>query len=309
MRPISQLGPKAAAALEYVAPRDPRIYQIGALTSLLAYGWLAGAFELNTAGVGAIFAAAIAAQFLGSLLFAIRFEARSALITALSLTLLLRADAAWTLGLAAAIAVGSKFALRLHDKHVFNPANAGIVATLLISATIAPGAAWTTPGQWGTALWFAALLAGVGFFITYRASRLDVPLIFLGCLFALSLARAVWLGDPFTIPLHRFQNGALILFAFFMISDPKTTPDGPRARAVFAVAAAGLSYWFIYHQYTSDGFFYALAIVCAVRPLIELFDRAPVYEWPTRAAPTTTAPATTAPATSADAYAKLHPAE
>ena len=209
-----------------------------------------------------------------STVFAIRFEAKSALITALSLTLLLRANEVWPLILAAFIAIAAKFLIRARGKHVFNPANIGIVAVTLLS-----GAAWTTPGQWGTAVWLAAVIAGAGFFVAYRASRLDVPLIFLGVFAAMIFARAVWLGDPLSIPMHRLQNGALILFAFFMISDPKTTPDSALLRALFAAGTAALSYIFIYHFYRADGVFYALALACLVRPLIELTDHARRYQW------------------------------
>jgi len=261
-------------AREIFSQRDPRIFQILALSGLLAFGWFARAFEIAPLQLACVLAAALAAQWLGSFMNAMKFEARSALITALSLTLLLRADSVWPLMAAAAIAIGSKFMLRLHGKHIFNPANIGIVAMVLMT-----DAAWTSPGQWGTAVWLAALLAGGGCFVAYRAARLDVPLIFLGAYAGLLLARALWLGDPLAIPLLRLQNGALILFAFFMISDPKTTPDGPRARAAFAIATAGLAYLLQYHLFMTDGLFYALALMSLVRPLIELFDRAPSYRW------------------------------
>lgn len=254
--------------------RDPRHYQIVTLGCLLAFGWLSGAFEIASGQVLAIVAAACAVQAIGAFLIATKPDYRSALITALSLTLLLRADAVWPLALAAAVAVASKFTLRLGDKHIFNPANFAIAAMLL-----ATDAVWTTPGQWGTAIWFAALLAGAGLFVTFRAARFDVPLIFLG-VFALALfARALWLGDPLSIPLLRLQNGALILFAFFMISDPKTTPDGAIARAIFAAGAALLTYILIWHFFVADGLFYSLTIMCVVRPALEWADPAPHYRW------------------------------
>lgn len=262
--------------------RDPRHYQIVTLGCLLAFGWLSGAFEIASGQFLAIVAAACATQAIGSFLIAVKPDYRSALITALSLSLLLRADAVWPLALAAAIAIASKFALRLSDRHIFNPANFAIVAMLL-----ATNAVWTTPGQWGTAIWFAALLAGAGLFVTYRAARFDVPLIFLGVFALLLFARALWLGDPLSIPVLRLQNGALILFAFFMISDPKTTPDGSIARAVFAAGAAILTYLLIWHFFVADGLFYSLAIMCLVRPALEWADPAPHYRWgdPVRAPP------------------------
>ena len=254
--------------------KDPRHYQLVTLASLLSFGWFGRAFEIDAQQFLAITATACLVQALGSFLIATRPDFRSALITAFSLTLLLRADTALPLMAAAAIAVGSKFTLRLNDKHIFNPANIGIVAMLLAS-----GAVWTTPGQWGAPIWFAFALTGVGFFVTYRSARFDTPLIFLGVFAALLFARALWLGDPLAIPLLRLQNGALLIFAFFMISDPKTTPDGAIARAVFATGAAIIAYILIQHLFISDGLFYALAAMSLTRPLLELADPAPRYLW------------------------------
>ena len=254
--------------------KDPRIYQILTLSGLLAFGILARAFEINPVHALTIIFIACLTQSLGSVLIATKPDFKSALITSLSLTLLLRADSVWPLAAAAAIAIGSKFMLRLNGKHIFNPANIGIVTMVLFS-----GAAWTTPGQWGAVFWFAALLAGAGMFVTYRAARIDVPLIFLGVYAALLIGRALFLGDPLSIPMLRLTNGALILFAFFMISDPKTTPDGVIARTVFAASAALIAYILTFHYFESDGIFYALAIMTAVRPLLEWLDPAPRYQW------------------------------
>ncbi len=244
------------------------------LSGLLVLGWLARAFEISPSHAIAILVTACAMQWLGSVMIATRPDFKSATITALSLTLLLRADTVWPLIAAAAIAIGSKFTLRLGGKHIFNPANFAIVTMVLMS-----NAAWTTPGQWGTAIWLAALLAGIGFFITYRAARLDVPIIFMGTYAALLFGRAIWLGDPLAIPLLRLENGALILFAFFMISDPKTTPDGFIARCIFTSGAALLAYILTFHFYLTDGLFFSLAIMTVIRPVLEWLDPAPKYQW------------------------------
>lgn len=259
--------------------KDPRHYQIMALAAVLAAGLALRAFAITPAQIAGIGAAALLAQYLGSLMTATRFDPRSALVTTLSLSLLLRADGMTPLMIAALIGVGSKFMLRFNHKHIFNPANAGIVALLLLSEGPLLDAAWTTPGQWGTALWFAMLIAGAGLFVTYRAARFDVPLTFLGTFAALIFARALWLGDPLAIPLLRLQNGALILFAFFMISDPKTTPDGVISRIIFSAGAALIAYILTYHFYIADGLFYALAMVCIARPVLEWLDPAPRYQW------------------------------
>lgn len=253
---------------------DPRDYQIATLSALLIFGWAARAFEINFLQFLTLLIVCLGAQIIGAMMIASRPDFKSPMVTALSLTLLLRADALWPLALAATIAIGSKFTFRFSGKHIFNPACIGIV-----SMTLFTDAAWTTPGQWGTAVWFAALLAGAGMIVTYKAARLDVPLIFLSVYAAMLFGRALWLGDPLSIPLLRLENGALVLFAFFMISDPKTTPDGAASRAVFAGGAAFLAYVFTFHLYVADGLFYALALISIIRPLLEWADPAPQYQW------------------------------
>ncbi|MEM6413835.1 MAG: RnfABCDGE type electron transport complex subunit D [Pseudomonadota bacterium] len=266
-------------------PEDPRVLQLCALITLFSYGLITKVFSFEPLKIIAVFSAAFATQFIGSLINAIRMDTRSAAVTSLSLLLLLRADNPMIMALAASIAIGSKFLIRLYGKHIFNPANIGIV-TLLIVSSLMPvgsslsGAAWTTPGQWGTAIWLAALLAGIGFIITSRAARLDIPLTFLAVFAGLAFARAAWLGDPISIPIHRLQNSALMLFAFFMIADPKTTPDTPLGRILFAGLTATLAHWLIFQNFISDGIFYALAIMCIIRPVLDAIALAPAYTWP-----------------------------
>jgi len=78
------------------------------------------------------------------------------------------------------------------------------------------------------------------------------------------------LGEPMAIPWHRLQSGALLLFAFFMISDPKTTPDSRAGRIAFAlVVALGASY-VQFVLFRPNGLLWSLA-ACAL--LVPLLDR------------------------------------
>src|SRR5262249_20343880 len=90
-------------------------------------------------------------------------DLRSPLITGLSLSLLLRADTGSLFALAGVIAIASKFLLRLDGKHIFNPAGFAIVVLLFA----APGV-WISPGQWGTSIWFAALLTFLAILVCRR---------------------------------------------------------------------------------------------------------------------------------------------
>jgi hypothetical protein len=171
--------------------------------------------------------------------------------------------------LAAVLAIGSKFLIRVDGKHVFNPANFAIVA--LVMAT---GDAWVSPGQWGreTLLMFA--FAGLGMLVLSRAKRLDVALTFLAAYAGLLLARAAYLGDPLTIPIQQLQSGALMLFTFFMITDPKTTPDHRLARVGYAAAVAAIAFALQYQAYMPVGIMYALFLAA---PFVPLIDRATAH--------------------------------
>jgi enediyne biosynthesis protein E5 len=67
---------------------------------------------------------------------------RSALITSFSVTLLLRAIYWWIHPIAVTATIASKFLLRIRGKHLFNPANFGVLFGLILL----PGA-WISAGQ------------------------------------------------------------------------------------------------------------------------------------------------------------------
>lgn len=96
---------------------------------------------------------------------------RSAIITALGLSLLLRADSYNTMILAGFLAITSKFIFKLRDKHFFNPANFGIISVLILTSD-----AWVSPGQWGEDWWYALLFAGAGGVVLKRVGRWDSTL-------------------------------------------------------------------------------------------------------------------------------------
>jgi enediyne biosynthesis protein E5 len=246
---------------------DARHFQIVALASLLTFnlGWVDfGARPLNSLlAVGS----ALATQLLCTRVWRLpTLDLRSPLITGLSLSLLLRADEPWIHAAAAAIAIASKFVLRIDGKHIWNPAGLAIVALLVAL----PDRVWISPGQWGASAWFATFVSVAAFMVLNAARRGDVALFFLACHGALLVARALWLGDPLTIPLHQMQSGSLLIFAFFMISDPRTTPAARIGRFLFALAVALLAYRLAFFWQMRPALYVALI---ALSPLTLLFDR------------------------------------
>lgn len=247
---------------------DPRWYQIGTLASLLVYGmgWLD--FEITPSRVVLLLSTVLATQKICDWLSGSRapfaMTARSALISGLSLCLLLRTNHAELAILAAIVTIAAKFVIRVNRKHVFNPTNFGLVVMLLLTNQV-----WVSPGQWGAPALFAFLMASVGSLVVNRAARSDVSYAFIVCYCALIFGRSLYLGEPLTIPFHRLESGALLLFTFFMISDPKTTPDSRAGRVLFAALVAYAGWYVQFRLFRTNGPLWSLAGCSLAVPLID----------------------------------------
>jgi Na+-transporting NADH:ubiquinone oxidoreductase subunit NqrB len=272
-------APRSALRLHLDPHLDPRLYQIAALSGLLAYGLLRLDLEVRLPQAVVILGGVLAAQYACTRAWRLpAFDPRSALISGLSLCLLLRTSSLLLAALAAVVAVAGKFVVRVHGKHVFNPTNFALVVLLLV------GGAWVSPGQWGNAAVLGFLIACLGGLVVNRAARADITLAFLASWAALVFGRSFWLGEPMAIPVHRLENGALLIFAFFMISDPRTTPDHRVGRVLFAVLVALGAYWVQFRLFRTNGLLWSL---CACAPLVPVIDRlspATRHAWPAASA-------------------------
>ena len=255
--------------------KDPRLYQILLLSSLLVYGVVRLDLEVRPGRALALLATALLTQYACTRLWRLpAFDPRSALISGLSLCLLLRTNSAWLAVLAAVVTIASKFVIRIRGKHLFNPTNFGIVAMML-----ATGAVWVSPGQWGSAAFFAFLVACLGGLVVNRAARSDVTYAFLAFYLAVLFGRALWLGQPMAIPLHQVESGGFLIFTFFMISDPKTTPDSRAGRILFALLIALGAGFVHFVLYRPNGLLLSLAFLSPAVPLIDLLLPGRRYAW------------------------------
>ena len=247
---------------------DPRNYQIVALSTFVVFGVSVLGFNIQLSNAITIIGAALITQY-GLFSSAPCFsnlvnDAKSALISALSLVLLLRTDMLLIAALAAIVAIASKRFLRFNGHHLFNPS-----AFALVLVTGLSSHAYLSPGQWGALGLFAFGVMGVGLLVVTRAQRLDVSLAFLLTFAALVLFRGWFLGDPIEIAWHQLQSGALLLFAFFMITDPKTTPVNARPRIIFGVLVSVLAFVLQFYFYVTSAAIYALIILA---PLVAVFN-------------------------------------
>jgi Na+-transporting NADH:ubiquinone oxidoreductase subunit NqrB len=265
---------------------DARLYQILCLSLFLMLGVATRDWSLQIGQVSSIFLTCLGCQFGATLLQEWRLEAEpsarlqkaiyslpSALITALGLSLLLRAEHVLALILASAAAILSKFLLRLNGKHLFNPANLGIVTALCL------GQAWVSPGQWGEEGWYVLLFFGAGSWVLKSVGRWDTTAAFLGSYAGLEALRNFWLGWTWDVWAHRLCSGSLLLFAFFMITDPRTVPDSRTGRIIWAITIAVLTFTLRNVLFTSTAAFWALFIMAPFSSVIDHLLPATRFIW------------------------------
>ena len=266
---------------------DARVFQIAFLSSFLLLGAFARDFAIAPAQVLLAFASALLTQ--AAWLWGLDLPGKnrwsgylSALVSSLGLCILVRSQLLWVHPLLACLAMSSKFVLRAGPPdgrgHIFNPVN---LAAFVVWAGL-PGA-WISPGQWGSdslaALWFIAL----GGLVTRRVMRQDVSAVFLATWGALLAARQIGLGQTWDLGLAIWQqqmgNGAVLLFAFFMISDPMTTPQRRQARWAYAAAVALLAFVWQFVLFKPQGLIVALFAASLCVPLINRRWPQPRFEW------------------------------
>ena len=265
----------ANARMRHPLLRDARLFQIVFLASLLAVGVLLRDFTIRPEQMALAFGAGIAAQL--GWLRVLRIGQRgilSAVITCCGLSLLLRADSLWVHPLAAVLAISAKFVLRIHGKHVYNPANLGVILAL----SFLPGT-WVSPGQWGQAVTLAGWFVVLGGTVAWRAHRSDVAWAFLASWLLLVALRIAVLGQPWTLLAHPFTNGALLLFAFFMISDPMTIPNRRAARVAYAFGVAVVAFAWQFALFRTNGLMWALFLCSPLVPLVDRWWPAEKFEW------------------------------
>lgn len=269
---------------------DPRAYQIAALSVLLVLGLFGFGFDVPLTHVAVTLTSALAWQWLATRMgwpfttasrtSPMPFEWRSALISGLSLCLLLRAPHPAWMALASLIAVGSKFVLRVPradgggTKHVLNPTNGAIVILLILGAPV-----WVSPSQWGHHLGLALAVTGFGSLVVHRSARSDVTLAFLAAWAAVLFGRAAWVGQAWVAPLHQLENGSLALYAFHMISDPRTTPDSRAGRIAFACLVALGAGFVQFVLFRNHGLLWSLAACSLLVPWLDRVLPGRAFEW------------------------------
>jgi hypothetical protein len=195
----------------------------------------------------------------------------SAYITGISVGILLRSPEFWPYALCSAIAITSKYAVRVRGRHIWNPSNFSICVMLLV----APEFVATLSIQWGNTVWPMVIIWVLGAFIVYRVHRFHITATYVTSFVVLALLRTMITGHPFLAEVAPITGPMYQLFIFFMITDPKTTVTPKWAQCLVAALVAVAELILRLAQVVNAPFF-ALTIVGPAAMLVEIW-RTP---WP-----------------------------
>lgn len=256
--------------------RDARHFQILFLGIFLVYGTWILRWDLEWERCLLLLTTCLVAQAFFVKWKGLPWNAlKSAMITGLGLCLLLHAGHGYTLVLGALVAIGSKFLFRIKGKHIFNPANIGIVVAVLLT-----GDAWVSPGQWGSGPALVFLVGAAGLMVLLKVGRVDTSAVFLITFGSLDLLRTVgYLGWGMDVWAHRMMNGSLLLFTCFMITDPMTTPNAPKARVAWSILLALLTFGIGTFAFVHTAPIWALFVLCLTTPLLDLIYKGERFSW------------------------------
>lgn len=157
----------------------------------------------------------------------------SGLVSSFGTFLLIASPLNWVFALSGIIGAYSKHFITVNGRHVFNPVCfSSILVLTQMRENVQSGA-----GVWSNETWLWAYLAVTGFTLVTVAGRL---VLCCGYLAAFAVFHYAILSDRLPINIYQLASPAFLLFTFYMISDPKTTPQSARSQILFAFGVAAV---------------------------------------------------------------------
>ena len=166
------------------------------------------------------------------------------------------------------------FPAGLKTLHYLNPSNFGIAVTLLLFPSVGIAAPYhftenlDSVGDWVLPL---VIICTGSILNTWYTRRLPLLLAWVGtfALQAIVSSLILWYSTgycPVAARLSAMTGVAFILFTFYMVTDPATTPERPAAQVAFGASVA-LVYSLLLMSHIVFALFVALVIVCVARGL------------------------------------------
>jgi enediyne biosynthesis protein E5 len=264
--------------------KDARYFQILFQSIFLSYGIFYLHWQNELWLYSTYFATSILAFFMCEFVFGIKETSivhkikngiPSVLISSFGLSLLLKTNHWQSAVFAASISILSKYLFRVNGKHIFNPSALGIVATIFICDDC-----WISPGQWGSGFVLLFAVSCFGFIVLTKVQKLTVSTTFLGAFISLLFVRQIiYLGWPLDYFVQSISTGSLLLFSFFMITDPKTVPNHNLARTLWIVAIACIAFYYSTFKFVNGAPIFTLVFAQMLVPILDKLFTAKKFEW------------------------------
>ncbi len=196
----------------------------------------------------------------------------SAHITSLVISMLLYPnEQIFPIVFAVTVAISTKYIFRISingaSRHFLNPSNTGIALTLILFpwVGIAPPDHFTENiagfGDW---LLPAAIFLSGTFINAVYTKRIPLIVAWVGVFALQAVVRSVIFDTPLLAPLGPMTGVAFMLFTFYMVEDPGTTPLPMRQQVVFGASVA-IAYSILMMSHIVFGLFFALVSICVLR--------------------------------------------
>ena len=237
------------------------------ITCVLLVGQLSyGILESYTRTLLAIATSIVAELILGRLYLGKWPNLSSAYISGISVGILLRSPAFWPYALCALISIMSKYVLRVHGRHIWNPSNFGIAVMFVLASGTVAGLSI----QWGNFVWPMMVIWVLGSAIIWRLKRFHISATYVLSFLGFALIRSWITGNPWQAEVSPITGPMYQLFIFFMVTDPKTTVRSRTGQCVVVFLVAAVEMVLRLHQVVYAPF-YALFLVGPTAMLWEMW--------------------------------------
>lgn len=217
--------------------------------------------------LGLLISGAVFIHYLFARIYNIKFDPKSSVITSLSIAIILRSNFTTIYLICLILSVSSKFLITQDKRHFFNPANFGIVISLLFLN------AWISPSALKIEHFIITVLICSASLILSKARTYLVSASFFITFVSLQFIWNLWLNKPIAILIHDISQPTLIIFTFFMISDPKTVPKEYNWQIIFGFIVGSMSFCMKYLFYNTYGILYSLFIVASLNMILAFMKK------------------------------------
>jgi Na+-translocating ferredoxin:NAD+ oxidoreductase RnfD subunit len=245
---------------------DPRTILFTFLTAYTIYALITPSFSRSWQEIALTMSTCIIVDY-----FFLRFYKRvnifptSGMICSYGIFLMCDSPHIWIYSLLAFLAIFIKHFITYNNKHIFNPNNVALVIGILLlddKMTI-------VGGTWGGSTVLAIIIMILGGFLIFKANRVHVVLAFLITFIFLAIIRSQLMKTPLLWTMLPLTGPSFFLFTFYMITDPKTSPNNSYEQIFFGTILAIIDSLFRYNK-NKYAPFLSLFIVTGCYPYIKI---------------------------------------